>query len=290
MVGSPEPMTSMDRHTRSTTSTSSQTTRAASPAPAARPRPVLNSRSISSPYFPAVPASRSLPPHAPNPDDMGRISASASSPSNHRHQRDRQWSLFEQLMENEGLNSPFPTSRPSRSLRQSRVTSKRISSSPFSTHANDNSAAVTDPFLAEHTPSPIDEDAHIPLHSEATTRSNTHDSFSLNEEDDSYDSDTSATSMHQAYAHDPSKPSPTPPWYSPRRLPTIPLLYRNILKCAIAYFIASLFTYNPYLSGLISDITSYRSGDRKPVPSGHMVATMYVSDSIFLSFISSNPE
>ncbi|KDQ27334.1 hypothetical protein PLEOSDRAFT_1064671 [Pleurotus ostreatus PC15] len=82
--------------------------------------------------------------------------------------------------------------------------------------------------------------------------------------------------MHQAYAYDPSKPSPTPPWYSPRRLPTIPLLYRNILKCAIAYFIASLFTYNPYLSGLISDITSYRSGDRKPVPSGHMVATIAV--------------
>ncbi|KAF4597849.1 hypothetical protein EYR38_006240 [Pleurotus pulmonarius] len=276
MVGSPEPMTSMDRHRRSTSSTSSTTTRAASPPPATRPRPILNSRSISSPYSPAVPASRSLPPHAPSPDDIGRMSASASSPSNDRHQRDRQWSLFEQLMENEGLNSPLPTSRPSRSLRQSRVTSKRISSSPFAAHAADNSSAVTDPFLTERSPSPINEDPHIPPHSEATTRSNTHDSFSSNEEDDSYDSDTEATSLHQAYAYDPSKPSPTPPWYSPRRLPTIPLLYRNILKCAIAYFIGSLFTYNPYLSGLISDITSYRSGDRKPVPSGHMVATIAV--------------
>jgi hypothetical protein len=51
-------------------------------------------------------------------------------------------------------------------------------------------------------------------------------------------------------------------------------LHRNVLKCAIAYFIASLFTFCPYFSGLISDLVSYGPGRQGPTPSGHMVATM----------------
>lgn len=57
-------------------------------------------------------------------------------------------------------------------------------------------------------------------------------------------------------------------------LPTIPLLYRNILKCSVAYFIGSLFTFSPYLSGFISDLTGNGPGERTPSPSGHMVATV----------------
>ena len=62
-------------------------------------------------------------------------------------------------------------------------------------------------------------------------------------------------------------------------LPTLTPLQRNILKCSIAYFIGSLFTFSPYLSGFISDLTSYgpSDGDRVPSPTGHMVATMYVN-------------
>lgn len=51
-------------------------------------------------------------------------------------------------------------------------------------------------------------------------------------------------------------------------------LHRNVLKCSIAYFIASLFTFCPYFSGLISDLVSYGPGKQGPTPSGHMVATM----------------
>ncbi|ETW81116.1 putative aromatic acid exporter [Heterobasidion irregulare TC 32-1] len=59
-------------------------------------------------------------------------------------------------------------------------------------------------------------------------------------------------------------------------MPALPTLYRNILKCSVAYFIGSLFTYSPYLSGLISAITTRESSERFPAPSGHMVATVAV--------------
>lgn len=57
-------------------------------------------------------------------------------------------------------------------------------------------------------------------------------------------------------------------------LPTLSPLSRNILKCCVAYFIGSLFTYSPYLSGLIADITGGDPGERAPSPSGHIVTTM----------------
>lgn len=61
--------------------------------------------------------------------------------------------------------------------------------------------------------------------------------------------------------------------YLTRRWFSLPL-HRNVLKCSIAYFTASLFTFCPYFSGLISDLVSYGPGRRAPTPSGHMVATM----------------
>lgn len=68
-------------------------------------------------------------------------------------------------------------------------------------------------------------------------------------------------------------PESTRSWMS--ILPTCSPLARNILKCSIAYFIASLFTYSPYLSHFIADITGGDPGERTPSPSGHMIATMY---------------
>jgi hypothetical protein len=64
-------------------------------------------------------------------------------------------------------------------------------------------------------------------------------------------------------------------WLS-RILPKLSPLQRNILKCCVAYFIGSLFTYSPLLSGLIADIKGGDPGERTPSPSGHMVATVYV--------------
>ncbi|KAL4253307.1 Intracellular Vesicle Transport-Associated [Abortiporus biennis] len=62
-------------------------------------------------------------------------------------------------------------------------------------------------------------------------------------------------------------------------IPALTPLQRNVLKCAIAYFIGSLFTFSPYLSGFISDLTNYNDeegGGSTPSPSGHMVATIAV--------------
>lgn len=57
-------------------------------------------------------------------------------------------------------------------------------------------------------------------------------------------------------------------------LPTLPVLWKNILKCSVAYFFASLFTLHPYLSNFFGDLTSYGSGYSGPSPTGHMIATM----------------
>ncbi|KAJ2931494.1 hypothetical protein H1R20_g5603, partial [Candolleomyces eurysporus] len=60
--------------------------------------------------------------------------------------------------------------------------------------------------------------------------------------------------------------------------PPLSIAYRNMLKCAIAYFIASLFTFEPHLSTLFSGLVSYKNDGEKrlPLPSGHMVATIAV--------------
>jgi len=58
------------------------------------------------------------------------------------------------------------------------------------------------------------------------------------------------------------------------RLPTLPILYRNILKCSLAYFLGSLFTYYPPLSRFISELTQDGPGEKYPSAMGHMVATV----------------
>ncbi|KAJ8508004.1 hypothetical protein ONZ45_g9692 [Pleurotus djamor] len=218
-------------------------------------RPPIGQRSPSSPYASFATASRSFT-HTPRNHDHaatedGRV-------------KSRQWSLFEQLMENEGLNSP---SQPTRGRSHSTATSR------FSTISASSSStpSLTDPFSVNNA-SLVDEDATPTIHQRHMPPRPPPVEENI---DSDYESEDTAT---------PSSSSPTlteikkdtVPWYSLRRLPTMPLLYRNILKCAIAYFIGSLFTYNAFLAGFISDMTTYRSGERKPVPSGHMVATISV--------------
>ncbi|VDB99601.1 unnamed protein product [Peniophora sp. CBMAI 1063] len=58
---------------------------------------------------------------------------------------------------------------------------------------------------------------------------------------------------------------------------SLPPLQKNILKCSIACFIASLFTYNRALSHFVAIMQDDGpDGRRYPNPSGHMVATMFV--------------
>jgi hypothetical protein len=58
------------------------------------------------------------------------------------------------------------------------------------------------------------------------------------------------------------------------RLPTLPTLYRNILKCSLAYLLGSLFTYYTPLAHFISEWTQDSPGEKYPSVMGHMVATV----------------
>lgn len=64
-------------------------------------------------------------------------------------------------------------------------------------------------------------------------------------------------------------------WKRLFQLPTLPSLYRNILKCSLAYLLGSLFTYYSPLSRFISDLTQEDGpGEKYPSAMGHMVATV----------------
>lgn len=60
------------------------------------------------------------------------------------------------------------------------------------------------------------------------------------------------------------------------RVPTLPTLYRNILKCSLAYFLGSLFTYYTPLSRFMVGLTQDGPGEKYPSAAGHMVATVAV--------------
>lgn len=97
------------------------------------------------------------------------------------------------------------------------------------------------------------------------------------EDGSNYDSDSDSDTSdgpHSPISPEASEQKASEPLIN--RIPPIPLLYRNVLKCSIAYFIASLFTFSPYLSSFISDLTSRDPGPHTPLPSGYMVATIAV--------------
>lgn len=58
------------------------------------------------------------------------------------------------------------------------------------------------------------------------------------------------------------------------KLPQLTVLQRNMLKCAGAYFLASLFTFVPYLSSFISDMPAFGTGSGLPSPTAHTIATV----------------
>lgn len=191
--------------------------------------------------------------------------------------RRQQWSLFGQRMENEGQ---LPSSLTSSTLKLNR--GARASALPESA-----SRQFDDVYTPSRVQSPIadDFDFHYISHSGppstiARRRKSYHDPdagvSSASEDEYETDTDTDSDDTHTS-----STPTPPPPegfltklkrrW---EKVPEVPLLYRNILKCALAYLIGSLFTFSPILSGLISDIRG--GAERRPSPSGHMVATVAV--------------
>jgi hypothetical protein len=202
---------------------------------------------------------------------------------------DREWTLFGQLMENEGqLRSPG-SQRIKRKPSHAAISRSDISS------AGNLSASTTDPFLDRIVQQSPTAEARLGTtdHPVRESQSAPFQEFSTDYESDS--STSSVTSVPDSVAQ-------TSHWFAPRKLSAVPILHQNILKCGIAYFIASLFTFSPPLSGIISDITSYGPGKRAPAPSGHMVATVSASmrmmnrliahayDPIQCSLLSSGPD
>lgn len=169
------------------------------------------------------------------------------------------WSLFGQLMETDSLLQNLESPRLIR--QRSRNNLEASFFSPFPENE-------TDPFRDGDRP-------FVPSYA----RSNNRFAESPRPEQAQAEQPGDASTDYTSEASVDSTPAlkskiPTPCWFSLRQFPAIPILYRNIIKCAVAYFVASLFTFSPYLSGFISDITSYGSGERRPSPSGHMVATV----------------
>ncbi|THH14901.1 hypothetical protein EW146_g5493 [Bondarzewia mesenterica] len=186
-----------------------------------------------------------------------------------------EWSVFGQLMEHEtpqGSRNSAPrlnrriSSRAIPRFEQGSLPNPRTSSLEPALDLGRQSgiqSPVSDLDLESEFPFNTPSSANVPHESSDTSESD------FEHESDS-DSPHSSAQMPQIHEN-----ASNASW-SVSSLPTLPTLYRNILKCSIAYFLASLFTYSPYLSGLISAISSKESGERYPSPSGHMVATVAV--------------
>ena len=198
--------------------------------------------------------------HAPNssPSTPGSRSRAARNP-------EAQWTLFGQMMEDGGHLALSPGSMQSRNLQES----------AGSDYFNQRRSSFTNLLSASINSNAPQEELH---NGASSLRHSTHINHDASASNAEYDSDIH--SMSSEGSSQTSTPPPAQPWlaWQSIRHPTLSLVSRNVLKCAIAYFIASLFTFSPYFSRLIVDMTSYDPGSTPTSsPSGHMVATMCVA-------------
>ena len=202
-------------------------------------RPRVANRIVSSPVLPQ--RRRNSSSRTRN----GTIFASFNRPGS----SGREWSVFEQRMENE-------RQLRTRSILRESVT-ESVVLSPFQ--------QTTD--LAIRSESPV---TGAPSLRRVTV-------------EDGHESDEASTVGYdsESDSEDSSQPSSplSPPlpqkqrWYSKWKPQPLTPLQRNILKCAVAYFVGSLFTFNLTLSSLITSVISTED-ERAPSRSGHMVATV----------------
>lgn len=211
---------------------------------------------------------RSISTFVPSSDrneDLSRtgpgMASSYHAASHDRHQLEREWSVFGQLMDRDDQYGRPPrtpsTIRPRRVMplnvadffegHSTRTPSAQTSAMPSVAQTPVSTEPPAGPFTT--TPEPVDFLEH-----------------------DEY-SDSDSENLDGGESEDPPTNSQRSLWTRLRTF-TLPTLYCNILKCSVAYFLGSLFTFSPYLSGFIADLTNYGSGERIPSPSGHMVATM----------------
>lgn len=186
-----------------------------------------------------------------------RTSGVRTPPDSRSRHPEQPWSLFGQLMENEGHLPPSPAS-----------THRRISyrgTPNYASNEDGNSATGSstrrmsfNADLLSSFPSRIGGEPLAP--------------HRVDESAVEYDSADSASIDESIDEPPPILNAKKQSWYSRMLYQQFSSpISRNILKCSIAYFIGALFTFSPLLSQFISDLDT--SG---PSASGHMVATMSV--------------
>ncbi|KAG2154411.1 Fusaric acid resistance protein-like-domain-containing protein [Suillus bovinus] len=169
-----------------------------------------------------------------------------------------QWSLFEQLMENEGQLSP--RTRDRRHFMNSSHRSQR-SSGLLTPEATSPGCDLFDDVIQSHSHEHNAREASLDQFNDHT------DPTELEDHSEPFFDSPSPTSVPK---------TPSCYRFPPLRAPAIPILWKNILKCAVAYLIASLFTFSPYLSGFLSDISTPGAENSTPSPTGHMIATIAI--------------
>ncbi|KAJ3514635.1 hypothetical protein NLJ89_g2264 [Agrocybe chaxingu] len=192
-------------------------------------------------------------------------------PPRERHP-DQQWSLFGQMMENQGHFPATPSSALSwrdidgdyftRDLSTLYRSSPRVQSSSSNLRSQTGHSEEQD-GLEFGDASESRRSSRVPVSA---------DPLHPDEEYDSDDYSSSTSTLHLAA-------SPRRSFFS---FPSLERAYlsaitRNVLKCGISYLLASLFTFSPYFSRLIADLNAYGPG-KPPTssPSGHLVATIAV--------------
>ena len=188
------------------------------------------------------------PPHrASSPYSVLRTRRSTAS---HSHlSTAHQWSLFGQLMVNEGQLHHGDAGPRRRSLEQFLQPSSVVQS-PTEEFPSDVPIA---PSIPPHPRAASAQDVYSHPEPERTVA----EEVSV---EGSEDTATTTTRVSR---------TPSTRW----RVPTIPLLWRDILKRSVAYCIGSLFTFHPSLSRFFGNLTSYGNGAGGPYASAHMIAT-----------------
>jgi hypothetical protein len=198
---------------------------------------------------------RSSPISISSPRRRSPNAHNVASGTPHSRHSEHQWSLFGQLMENEGHLGVTPASITSTSSTGDYF-ARGSNHRSESTHSNLRAFAQLSPNGShEASPGRVDLALHeVPV------------------EAIEYDSDDSSSSTYTFRRTQTTSRNAWLSWTLQLWRPATSLVWRNVFKCAIAYFVASLFTFSPYLSRWIAPVTSDSS--TIPSPSGHMVATM----------------
>lgn len=200
------------------------------------------------PMFEQRNSSYSTHHHASATNSIPRSTRRSETPLSSHAQH--QWSLFGHIMEDERQfrsSAPIPIGPSSdRSSHISQV------SSAIRSQTNGPASDVFATRLVTH---PQVQDIYPEQEQESTAH----------EEGSSEDSEETAITATRVSGTGITR-------WIPSRVPTIPLLWKNMFKCSVAYFIGSLFTFHPSLSRFFGDLASNGAGG--PYPSAHLIATM----------------